>query len=288
MRGHWLAAVLGVAISSTTAWARPQQECLNASLVAHDGTPVGTEEVVDGVTFYISKPTGDTVKGAVLYLTDVFGIQLLQNRLLADSFARAGYLTVAPDMFNGTPARVDIDLPTLEASQFLEAHDVNGTDAIVDKAVAYLRATEAGAKKIAATGYCFGGRYAFRVAAAGRKGADVAFAAHPSMLEDDEISAVGGPASVAAAETDPMMPPERRSEIEALLLKTGQPYQLSLYSGTSHGFGVRVNVSDPVQKFGKESAFLQAVRWFNKIRNSSQLLNLNQHDYLRALQEHEN
>lgn len=58
------------------------------------------------------------------------------------------------------------------------------------------------------------------------------------------------------------MPPARRAQIEALLANTSQPYQVSLYSGTQHGFGVRANVSDPEQKFGKESAFLQAVRWF--------------------------
>ena len=60
-----------------------------------------------------------------------------------------------------------------------------------------------------------------------------------------------------------MMPPARRSEIEALLQNTTLPYQVALYGGTSHGFGVRANVSDPQQRFGKESAFFQAVRWFD-------------------------
>jgi len=60
-----------------------------------------------------------------------------------------------------------------------------------------------------------------------------------------------------------MMSAERRAAIEALLQKTGQPYTVSLYSGTSHGFGVRANVSDPRQKFGKEQAFFQAVRLFD-------------------------
>ncbi len=59
------------------------------------------------------------------------------------------------------------------------------------------------------------------------------------------------------------MSPERRALVEALLQKTNQTYSLSLYGGTSHGFGVRVNLSDPRQKFGKETAFLQAVRWFD-------------------------
>lgn len=59
------------------------------------------------------------------------------------------------------------------------------------------------------------------------------------------------------------MPPERRHEIETLLQATGQAYSLALYGGTEHGFGVRANVSDPKQKFGKEEAFFQAVRWFD-------------------------
>lgn len=63
-------------------------------------------------------------------------------------------------------------------------------------------------------------------------------------------------------ETDDLMPPERRHEIEAAIQATGEVYSVALYSGTEHGFGVRGNVSDPQQKFGKETAFFQAVRWF--------------------------
>jgi len=74
---------------------------------------------------------------------------------------------------------------------------------------------------------------------------------------------VKGAIGIAAAETDGMMPPERRAAIEALLKKTTQMYTLSLYAGTQHGFGVRANISDPKQKFGKEQAFFQAVRLFD-------------------------
>jgi dienelactone hydrolase len=63
-------------------------------------------------------------------------------------------------------------------------------------------------------------------------------------------------------ETDSSLDATRRGAIEGLLMGAGVPYQLTLYGGTSHGFGVRANISDPEQKFGKESAFLQAVRWF--------------------------
>ncbi|KAB5572762.1 dienelactone hydrolase [Coniochaeta sp. 2T2.1] len=232
----------------------------DTSIIAHTGTPVGKEEVVDGgLTLYVSKPGCKAPKVGVVYLTDVFGIQLAENKLLADSFARAGYLTVAPDLFNGTPAPSDLNDPSFNTTAFLAAHGPSVVEPLIAKAIAYLRA--AGVEKVAATGYCYGGRYAFR--SVGKdKGADVAFAAHPSLLEDGEILAIDGPASVAAAETDSLMPPARRAQIEALLANTTQPYQVSLYSGTSHGFGVRANVSDPEQKFGKESAFFQAVTWF--------------------------
>ncbi|KAM0331586.1 hypothetical protein ACHAQA_003265 [Verticillium albo-atrum] len=177
---------------------------------------------------------------------------------LADSFARAGFLTVLPDLFNGDPAPHDI---TFDAADFLSRHNVNTTDPIVETTINYIR-NKLKVKHIAVTGYCFGGRYAFRFLAKGR-GADVGFAAHPSLLQDDEVLAIDNPASIAAAETDSLFQPARRLAVEGLLAQTAQPFQINLYSGTSHGFGVRANVSDPEQKFGKEEAFWQAVRWFN-------------------------
>lgn len=151
-------------------------------------------------------------------------------------------------------------MPGFNTTAFLAKHTPVETDPIIAKTIDHLRTL--GIKKIGLTGYCFGGRYAFRFVAP-NKGGDAAFTAHPSLLENGEINAIKAPAAIAAAETDSMMSPARRAEIEALLQKTGQAYQVSLYSGTNHGFGVRANVSVPAQKFGKEEAFLQAVRWFD-------------------------
>lgn len=185
-------------------------------------------------------------------------------------------------MFNGTPAPGDIaGTPSFNVTEFLYDHRPEIVDPIIETALEYIRGVH-GVEKIVATGYCFGGRHAFRVLTEG-KGVSAGFGAHPSLLEDAEITAITGPASVAAAgespsssegslgnlklmdnlETDSMMSPERRHEIAALLQATGQPYSVALYGGTEHGFGVRANVSDPKQKFGKEEAFFQAVRWFD-------------------------
>ncbi|KAH8897554.1 alpha/beta-hydrolase [Thozetella sp. PMI_491] len=236
-------------------------------IIAHEGTPVGKEEMHNGVNMYISQSNltlnGTRPKSAVLYLTDVFGIQLLENKLLADSFARAGYLTIAPDLFNSTPASADRPL----GSNFTASHGPEATDPLLAATIDYMRNT-LGIKKIGATGYCFGGRYAFRLlgvtgpSGSGR-GVDAAFAAHPSLWQDDEVLAIKGPVSIGEAESDSANPPAKRALIEGLLKNASAKYQVSLYSGTSHGFGVRANISDPMQKWGKESAFWQAVSWFD-------------------------
>jgi dienelactone hydrolase len=104
---------------------------------------------------------------------------------------------MAPDLFNGTPAPSDLNDPTFNTTAFLAAHGPDAVEPLIARAIAYLRAAP-GVERVAATGYCYGGRYAFRSVARG-KGADAAFAAHPSLLEDAEILAINGPASVAAA-----------------------------------------------------------------------------------------
>ena len=165
------------------------------------------------VTIYVSEPEEASTK-AVLYLTDVFGIQLPQNKLyavpsldtpppsarqtltlsrLADSFSRAGYITVAPDLFAGSPAPADLNEPGWSLDEFLAENNEEVVDARIATAVEYMK-SELGIERFGVTGYCFGGRYAFRVGEA-----EAVFAAHPSNLLDEEISGAGVPASVAAA-----------------------------------------------------------------------------------------
>ena len=146
-------------------------------------------------------------------------------------------------------------------TEFLLKHTTAVTDPIVAGSIDYLR-NVLDVDRVAVAGYCFGGRYAFRFLGP-QAGVDVGFAAHPSNLQDAEIEAIARPVAVAAAETDNLLPPARRHEVEAELQAVGQPYWWSVYSGTNHGFAVRINVTDPEMVFGKETAFLQALRWFD-------------------------
>lgn len=56
---------------------------------------------------------------------------------------------------------------------------------------------------------------------------------------------------------------QRRIEIEMAMARTGQPWTMNLYGGVPHGFAtLDPNLDVPVEKAGKEDAFLQAVRFF--------------------------
>ncbi|KAK8123374.1 dienelactone hydrolase family protein [Apiospora kogelbergensis] len=245
---------------------KAKAKCPVASVsdLVNTGNPVGKSEVYENVTMYYTG--GDNATDvSVLFLTDIYGLASPENKLLADSFGRAGYFTVAPDLFNGSPSPLDMNAPGFNQTRFLDSHGPPETDPIVAKAVQYLREVR-GARRVAVAGYCFGGRYALRfagtTAGAGRNGVHAAFAAHPSGWTADEIAAVALPASVALGDLDELNPPDKRHELEALLANTTAPWQADLYSGAPHGFAVRANVSEPQPRFAKETAFIQAVRWF--------------------------
>lgn len=97
-----------------------------------------------------------------------------------------------------------------------------------------------------------------------KDGINVGYVAHPSFVEEDELAAITGPLAISAAETDSIFTAEKRHKSEEILKKTGQPYQINLFSGVEHGFAVRGDFSVQVQRFAKEQAFLQAVTWFNE------------------------
>lgn len=87
-------------------------------------------------------------------------------------------------------------------------------------------------------------------------------------MSEDELKAILGPLSIAAAETDSIFPEEKRHVSEKILkeLSLGElqlGYQMNLYSSVEHGFATRADLSDRRKKFAKEQAFLQAVQWFD-------------------------
>ncbi|KAL5394891.1 hypothetical protein PMIN06_002336 [Paraphaeosphaeria minitans] len=231
--------------------------------VSHEGETKGFFRNVSGVSIYHSYHHQNVTTGgkAVLFVSDIYGVPLLENKLLADSIASAGYTVIFPDLFNGDAVPSDDrEGPALNLTEWRSRHPTAEIDAILGLAVDYIH-NDLKISRIGGVGYCFGGKYVPRFLAEG-KGIDVGFIAHPSGLEAAEVQGINGPITIAAGELDNAFNATGRYSTEAILTAKNATYHTNFYSGAPHGFAVRPNMTVPRQKYAKEASFLQAVLWF--------------------------
>ncbi|THC98845.1 hypothetical protein EYZ11_001692 [Aspergillus tanneri] len=233
-----------------------------ASGFKHEGTPIGETKNISGVDTYIVYPKDNkTPEKAVVILSDIFGIYV-NSQLLADEFAANGYLCIIPDLFRGDAIKVsDMESGNVDLASWISKHQFAVIDPVVESTIKYVR-EDLGIKKVGSVGYCFGGKYVCRFLKPGKF--DVGYTAHPSFVTNEELAGIAGPLSIAASEIDQIFTAELRHESEGILIKTGLPWQINLFSGVSHGFAVRADLSNKHFKFAKEQAFCQAVVWFNQ------------------------
>ena len=114
---------------------------------------------------YVAHPSG-TPKGAVVVIQEIFGINS-HIRSVADGYAAAGYLAVAPDMFHRVQPGVDLGYTAEDVQAGIalkaaaEALGVPTLMLDVQAAVVYA-AAQAG--KVGTVGYCWGGMLSWRAA----------------------------------------------------------------------------------------------------------------------------
>jgi dienelactone hydrolase len=80
------------------------RECVTGTL--HTDTPAGIETTIHDIPTYVTRPDeGQPEKGLIVYITDIFGWELPNNRLLADRYAKkGGYVVYVPDFLRGKSA----------------------------------------------------------------------------------------------------------------------------------------------------------------------------------------
>ncbi|PCH44450.1 alpha/beta-hydrolase [Wolfiporia cocos MD-104 SS10] len=244
------------------------KDCISG--VRHEGEPEGKFEQIGGVECYVATPTGDYPKDKViLFLTDVFGIPLINNKLLADDFARNGFKVVVPDILLGE-AISDEQLNSGKIDIFNDWVPKHGRETwipIVDKVVAAL--TETGVTRFATTGYCFGAQPSFYLALQGKS--HVTVVSHPSFLKvpsdiEEYRDNAKAPLLINSCEVDRQFPKEAQAVTDELLGggKFAPGYERTYWDGCVHGFAVRGDLSDPKVKAGKEGSFKATVEFFKK------------------------
>jgi len=238
--------------------------------VTHEGTPTGKWEQIGGVDSYVATPAGDYPQNkAILFLSDAFGAQHLNTQLLADDFAANGLKTIVLEYFDGDPVPLEFlnAGTTFNIADWILNHTQEKTRPIVDKVVEALK--KAGVTELAATGYCFGGRYTFDLAF--ENIIKVAVVSHPSFLkipEDLEKYAATSkaPLLINSCTVDITFPLEASAKADEIFGdgKFAPGYKREYFEGCKHGFAVRGDLNDPKVKAGKEGSFKASVEWIKK------------------------
>ncbi|KAK8548519.1 hypothetical protein V6N13_054689 [Hibiscus sabdariffa] len=217
----------------------------------------GSVQEIGGLAAYINGPPDS--KLAILFIHDAFGFDTPNLRKLADKAAAAGYFVVVPDFFYGDP--YDTTDPHFDREAWFNRHSpVKG----FEDAKAVIAALKSkGISAIGATGYCWGGMVAVKLA--GTDEIKAAVASHPGPITEDEINGIKVPTSILGAEFDSIFPAEKLKQFEQMLsTKSEVDSMVKVFPGVGHGWTMRYNDEDESAVKSAQEAHDDMFNWFNK------------------------
>jgi carboxymethylenebutenolidase len=186
---------------------------------------------------YLSLPKGAGTHPGIVVIQEWWGLNDWVKQQ-TDSLASRGYVAFAPDLYNG---KVAYDQET--------AHQLM-SGMVEDEAMKTLRAAadllrgrdDVRAHAIGVIGWCLGGRYAIRLAAAdpGIRAAVIYYGApitDPRAIQGFQAAILG---NFGAEDQGPS--PAQVREFEAALKKAGKSVDFKIYPGAGHAFA---NVNNP-------------------------------------------
>lgn len=226
----------------------------------HEGEARGSHKDVYGIDTYVAGK--DSNEKVIIILTDVFGNKLINTQLIADQLGDAGYRVYVPDiLFGDAIEKLD---GSVDFNGWMQRHNPIKTKSIVDQFLLGLE-KEHSPKFMGVIGHCFGAKYAIQQIHATEGLADACAVAHPSFVTMKELEAIGRdkPLLISAAEVDNIFTSDLRHSSLAKLAEIDARYQFELFSGVSHGFAVRGDMSNPAVKFAKEKTLADQIFWFD-------------------------
>ena len=179
----------------------------------------------------------DANGAAILVLSDMFGLNE-PIRAVADFYASRGHAALVPNLFwrSDIPGAISYDdAEHAKAWARLKALDLDVVSADMRTAADWLRAQQLGNGKVAAIGFCGGGRFAFLAAV--RCGVDAAASLYGLGISQHvgEIDNARGPVQLHYGQQDRHIPPE---EIEAVSagVRGRANVEVFLYPEAGHSF----------------------------------------------------
>lgn len=189
---------------------------------------------------YVARPEGPA-KAAIIVIPEIFGVNP-GIRQKCDSWARDGYLAIAPDIFwrFAPGVELDPDVPDQlqEAFGYFGQYDPDLGVQDIEAAIRHIRGTE-GIGKVGLVGYCLGGRMAYMAAA--RTDIDASVGYYGVMIDQmlGESHAIANPLMLHIPTADHFVGPEAQAAIHAGL-DSHPKVTLHDYEGLDHGFAAEM------------------------------------------------
>ena len=183
---------------------------------------------------YLARPLSGPAPGLVIF-TEMWGVAPSKTEM-AEQYAAKGWCALVPNMFwrSEFTGRVPFDNPDL-AWKRLEAFDWDRAVDDARTAVQWLRAYPHCTGKVAAIGFCMGGRTAFL--AASHAGVDAAVSLYALGIAKhlDEVRSVATPVQLHYGLNDEHIP---KAEMDAVAeaAKDNRNVEVHFYPGAEHGF----------------------------------------------------
>ena len=226
----------------------------NTTFPSHDGSAT--------IPAYIARPAG-TPKAAIIVIPEIFGVNP-GIRQKCDSWAKDGYLAVAPDIFWRFAPGIELDPDVPDQLQkafgYFGQYDPDLGVQDIEAAIRHIRGAE-GVGKVGLVGYCLGGRMAYMAAA--RTDIDASVGYYGVMIDQmlGEAHAIANPLMLHIPTADHFVGPEAQAAIHAGL-DSHPKVTLHDYEGLDHGFaaemGDRRNEAGAELADGRTRAFLAA------------------------------
>jgi carboxymethylenebutenolidase len=211
---------------------------------------------------YVARPGAAVEKGGIIVFQEAFGVNA-HIRDVTERFASLGLIAIAPELFHRTGDGVEGSYTDFDSiAPHFSKITVEGLAADARAAYEWLEA-QAGATRIAAAGFCLGGRVAYLSNAELPLRAAISFYGGgivPDLL--DRATRQHGPILMFWGGGDTHIPAEQYRTVADALTLAGAAHEQVVFSQAGHGFFCDARASyDPsaaAQAWALSQAFLRS------------------------------
>jgi len=207
---------------------------------------------------YLATPSGAGPWPGVVIIQEWWG---LDNHIksVADRLAEAGFVTIAPDLYNG-----QIASEPDEARKLRMALVWDEALAVIQGAINFLGGhNQMSPKKVGVVGFCMGGGLTWHAAAKlSHVGAAAPFYGGGPEMTDEEVARIKAPVLAIFGELDQGVSPQVANQRAAQMDKAGVKHETIIYPKAQHAFFNDTRAA--YQPEATADAWQRLVAFFNK------------------------